>query len=950
MNIMKLQRFYSDQLEEYISEKYKNQAMNWDDIHLIGAPSEDHLLIILRYKAKLRYSEFGIENDISIDTWNRAFESKMAEFQENAVRLWEREGGLVTAGEGLINDFKLIQRPSSAWYGYEKKLRNKEFSDSSIISIRKSTSSLLQRLNSNTPIDKPLRGLIIGNVQSGKTANIAGIIAAAADYGFNMFIILSGMIKSLRQQTEERLKRDLSSNSSNLYWENLSRLSGGLGYKSSDYDFSENSRARYLYVCLKNPSWLNGLIGWLKSDPKQLSNMRILIIDDEADQASVNTKDINKDEATTINKLIKDLVFSRYLTDEEKNNAPAAVNYLAFTATPYANLLNEQGKESLYPEDLIYRLPINEEYFGPFQLFGLSAEFSNEEGEMSEPLDIIRFIPKDQKKVIDEIQNGKMEIIPASLKESLCWFLCCVAAFRHLKIIKPFSMLINISQKVSSHDAMAGAIINWLKKEDIKDIYEQCEKVWRQETARFTKESLQKSMPDYPLSNVDDYPTFLEIAPELKLLLKEKIQRIKVDDYDSLHYGLGIHLCIDNSQHSKVTEDDEYERLLYPNRSNMPSKAPAFLVIGGHTLSRGLTLEGLVSTYFCRPTKIADSLMQMGRWFGYRKGYELYPRIWLTENIYERFQLLALLDEYLRQEVLEMTNKDLMPRDYAVKIKNFPSSILQITSKKKMQSAIYTDDNFSGMEKQTQLFDTDVKIQKENLELTSEFLSTLGLPDSLKESFGVSNNKNIVWTNVSSGQVCDYLNKFYFQKNISLSQRIKNLTKWIEEKTRKNELENWSVVLVSKEGSKTNLWGKPPFEIRMNNRSKIENPKHPEVIDIKTLSSPNDLLSDILVTDGGVSLKKRLNQYGNSNRSKFRKIRKENGREKTPLLLIYIIDKNSNVKKGAEMTRSPLNAKENLVGLFFMIPGEKNNGNFYDFLSIELDPELYEDLNTDMEE
>ena len=131
-------------------------------------------------------------------------------------------------------------------------------------------------------------------------------------------------------------------------------------------------------------------------------------------------------------------------------------------------------------------------------------------------------------------------------------------------------------------------------------------------------------------------------------------------------------------------------RLAYPEKSSGLDFSTAFIVIGGATLSRGLTIEGLISTYFLRSTKQADTLMQMGRWFGYRRGYELLQRIWLTENAVRQFEFLADMDSELRENIYRMELFNKKPKDYAVVIKQSPAvNLIRITSENRMQSALY---------------------------------------------------------------------------------------------------------------------------------------------------------------------------------------------------------------------------------------------------------------------
>lgn len=194
-----------------------------------------------------------------------------------------------------------------------------------------------------------------------------------------------------------------------------------------------------------------------------------------------------------------------------------------------------------------------------------------------------------------------------------------------------------------------------------------------------------------------------------------------------LSYHKGIHLCIDNCTNNGITSDGMHVRLAYPDPSNMPSPAPAFIVVGGATLSRGLTIEGLISTFFLRSVGQADTLMQMGRWFGYRKKYELLPRLWITDKTRQQFVFLAALDQELRDEIQQMDITGRSPADYGPKVKNSPKvSFIRITAKNRMQAATEAAMDYSGASNQTYLFDNNATILKENIRITEEFISELG--------------------------------------------------------------------------------------------------------------------------------------------------------------------------------------------------------------------------------
>ena len=277
-------------------------------------------------------------------------------------------------------------------------------------------------------------------------------------------------------------------------------------------------------------------------------------------------------------------------------------------------------------------------------------------------------------------------------------------------------MLVHTSQKQVHHQIFADLIKDYFDRTSKVEIVEACRVLYEQEQKKFTKEDFDMEFEVYPNREaVKDYPTFEKIEEELKRLIRHYPSHINVlEDTKRLEYHDGLHLCIDNCANNRITEDLEHIRLAYPDPKlpNYP-KTPAFIVIGGSTLSRGLTIEGLVSTYFLRATLQVDTLLQMGRFFGYRKGYEMLPRIWVTKDTEAKFKFMATLEEELREDIETYILEGMDANEYGPKIKNSPKlTWLRITAKNRMQSAEEIDLDFSGTSSQTILFDDDVASQR----------------------------------------------------------------------------------------------------------------------------------------------------------------------------------------------------------------------------------------------
>ena len=574
-----------------------------------------------------------------------------------------------------------------------------------------------------------MKGLVVGNVQSGKTANMEALMAMAADCGWNMFIILSGTIDNLRKQTQDRIQSDFNKNRGAISWHRIDRPE--LGDNNTPANLYLNNNIRYFTVCLKNATRLYRLIKWLQSDPNSIRNMRILIIDDEADQAGINTANISEGEITRINELITNLVNQKTWDGNETKIRYGAMNYVGYTATPYANILNDPRRESLYPKNFISTLPVSKQYFGPQQIFG-------NEDLGYRGLSIVNDISEDDIGSISKIQRNDDGLnLPSSLMDSVLWFICCTACLRTKKSKKPVSMLIHTSQKTEHHARIAEAIMDWLRGLGKETIIEKCKTIWEEETRLFDFRKLKNQYQDYLVEEktMRDYPAFDDIQAEIEKMLgsdNEIYSHILLNDDGEIQYSSKIHICIDNCKNNVPveTEDDGtyyHLRLIYPKENEYNGYAPAFLVIGGATLSRGLTIEGLVSTYFLRSVNFADSLMQMGRWFGYRRGYELLPRLWLTKNAVSQFKYLSNMDYELRETIKEMEEEEKKPSDYAVKVLLPEINIIGIVNNNRMQAANRRFD-YSGTYKQTYKFDNNIVEMKNNINLLNDFINQLGDP------------------------------------------------------------------------------------------------------------------------------------------------------------------------------------------------------------------------------
>lgn len=906
-----------DKQREQIAEM-RNHGMDWEKIYYGNGKSESDLD---RFLENMRCMCFW---DIEKEDWFALVRhEKTGEERKLSMGAAERNA-LISNGEP-VNDLTIPTGRNTCWQCYRRYLlEEQKFAFEDVKAIEDSTYNIMRHMNINTKGDA-VKGLVVGNVQSGKTANMAALMAMTADYGYNMFIVLSGSIESLRIQTLNRLLKDLNLRNCNLSWKGVSHPSahGAIEDSTQHLDFEEGSSNRYLTVCLKNSSRLKNLIQWLHEDAKTMGNMKILVIDDESDQAGVNTKDIDSDERTRINELIVNLVSNNDESGNTGRNYFRCMNYVGYTATPYANLLNEAYEESLYPKNFIATLQVSKTYFGPQQIFG------DRTSDHYRGLDIVRPLDDAEIRILKQIyMTGDYDTVPSGLENALCWFICCVAALRSRGFRKPLSMLVHTSVKIGHHEDVAACISRWLER-NTEDIVQQCRDVWEEETGRFTADDLFEQYPDFAVEkeNIDGYPEFDDFKENIYRILETGRQNIMLGDEGRFTYGEGIHLCIDNCKNNGVQEDGTYMRLAYPDKTNMPDFAPAFIVIGGATLSRGLTIEGLVSTYFARATKLGDTLMQMGRWFGYRRGYEIYPRIWISDNTCRQYEFLADMDSELREFISRMELFDRSPSEYAVAVRQSPSaSLITLSSGNKMQGAVKAAVNYSGMRAQTQLFFEDEDILEENYNIAENFLA--GLPDG-KKGNGRYGESSYIWNDISFDYIYEnLLSKYRFHEKLLAFGNIDAIRKWVVETTEKGLIKNWNVVLFGiNRGAGSEIAG---YEITKVCRTRKTS--RPGTIDIGVLTDPSEKIADVnydTLDESG------QNMYDSFRTDQVYDIRKSAGMADVPSIVIYVVDKDSKISAKAQ-NRHDMNAACDIIGISVNIPGDKVNSDYTSAVMIDL--------------
>jgi hypothetical protein len=655
------------------------------------------------------------------------------------------------------------------------------------------------------------RGMVVGHVQSGKTSNYVGLINKATDAGYKVIIVIAGTISSLRRQTQERIDAGFIGRSSSAFIrENENRLIGvgetkvktdiysltSSYYKSGDEgDFSQSVANRLnipigknpvVFVIKKNKSILENLIDWFSKNENiktingtpKLFDVPALIIDDEADAASVNTaKDPN--EVKTINKLIRTLL-----------NIFNQNTFIGYTATPYANLFisqehneelttfvkNKEYKigEDLFPRDFIINIKAPTNYIGAEKMFG----YENPNGEESEPLDIFRaiddFDPPFFKTINKFNKEDLPEYLPKSLEKAIKSFIltCAIRRVRgHEK--KHNSMLIHVALLVKWIDRVAYLVND--KMREYKNAID-----GNDESLLLELENLYESdfLPTTQnvLENLDytDIRIKTHTWEEVKKELRKAASKIEVR---SVH---GTRSTTNLEYHN--IEEIDYNR--YGNGFSV-------IAVGGSRLSRGITLEGLSVSYYLRTTKMYDSLMQMGRWFGYRPGYVDLCRLYTTDLIFEWFNHITMATEEMRDDFDEMTAALQKPKDFKLKVRNH-NGLLTITSLAKLNFSEKIEISFSGTNPQTyQLLKTKSAIDN-NFKLFNELLKIGNKQfEIIKHKETDSIPRYVLIKDFDKERIASFLDNYKIDlpkiKNAKLGEYI----------LKQSEIKEWSVAIVS---------------------------------------------------------------------------------------------------------------------------------------------------------
>ena len=755
-------------------------------------------------------------------------------------------------------------------------------------------------------------GLVVGQVQSGKTSNYTGLICKAADAGFKLIIVLAGIHNNLRSQTQLRLDEGFlgfDTQFQRAFNTGQHTIGVGIGKNalpvhsvtssSDNGDFSArttqtfNTNEPIVAVVKKNTKVLEKLFQWLSSQAsinakgeRRINNKSLLLIDDEADNASINT---NKDEdkSTKINEHIRNIL---RLFDKS--------GYVGYTATPFANIFIPIEEDQLFPKDFIINIQAPSNYIGPEKVFGIRVLEDDEISDDVLPIvnridDYQNFVPNGHKR-----ESELPDSIPDSLRLAIKSFIitCAIRRLRSQEAAHN-SMLIHVSRFTNWQDRIKELVENTFDfyrrgiEMKIPSILEEMRQVFEVDTDNYKSyTTISQQILDTELRGIDtatQIHEWVEVEKQLReAAVRIQVKKINGGSADALNY--------------------------YDHKKGL-----SVIAIGGDKLSRGLTLEGLSVSYYLRASRMYDTLMQMGRWFGYKPGYVDLCRLFTSSELNEWFCHITLASEELRSEFDYMSDvAGSTPEQYALKVRTHPG-VLQISASNKIRRAVNVDVSWAGRLVESYQLQKNPVVVKSNLDATVDFISSL-------DATFKTNRNNYLWKNVSPELIRPLFQKFKVPDSL-VRVDPGNLLQFIDVQIANMELTNWSVALMSKADTNERFpidkngnivdigyWFRRNATERTDSTTFFIRKNH--------IISPKDEFVDLEPEQHRAALERTIAFHQHNNKEykndypKGDIVRNEFRDPKNPLLLIYFLD-----PEGADLPKG----SDPLVGFAISFPGSR---------------------------
>ncbi|WP_282163697.1 Z1 domain-containing protein [Turicimonas muris] len=772
-------------------------------------------------------------------------------------------------------------------------------------------------------------GLVVGNVQSGKTSNYSALLTKAVDAGYNIVVILTGMTNDLREQTQQRIDNYFCGYSWEKAESGLSQAQrrftdaalcedwdddkAPICHTSLGDDFKNSiqlprKEIPSIFVIKKNGTVLSNFAKWVSSQKADLSQYPLLMIDDEADQASINTAK-DPDSSTAINKKIR-----KILALFPKNQ------FVAYTATPFANIFinadseKELDKRDLFPRDFISLLSPSPNYFGPRDIFGDDLDSALDYFDLvpdSEAGPIFSAVreknnPKALKKALEKAYSLRKAVAQFFLSSSIrLWR----EKRRNNKKELHSSMLVHLSHLTVTHFVLSDVV------SDIVESFKNQIEVGIQDSAELY-ELFEGLLDEQKNTTKNDIKARESCSYVLDWELPTRIGDL-LEDLESCVRGAEIKVV------NQTTTDDIRSVSDSISAEQGEKSIRCTIFIGGNKLARGLTLPGLCCSYFLRGSQLSDTLLQMGRWFGHRDAYADLCRLWTTVELIEKFKRITWMKEDLEFQVQDMNTKNATPLDYALAIRQYPGVL--ITSPNKMRTAVEEEGRALQQIYEHLSFEIDKHLIERNLQITQGLIKQLSsrplFADSSdpktadKISADGIRHSGLLWKDIPAYLVTDFLEQFQAKTN-ELPSLKDRLIQYIQDAGEKGELTHWNVFLSGIPNEDSPLLVSPSLRSPSQEKRTADDKSYV----IKSLKA------------GGheyIGVPKRLydemnSRLGEEGRNKFRMLRKLAGEnsgipEQGFLLLYYFSSKELEEK----LRKNKISAK-GIVSYYLWMPNSAN--------------------------
>ena len=780
------------------------------------------------------------------DQVRKVLEARASVFQADSSALKNDEGHVPWLADAKVD------RKWDFWDRYRRYL----------LSVSKLPTQVVRRLDQSTDdvlgeLEDPQRvgvwrrtGLVIGQVQSGKTGQFIGLAAKAADAGYRLIVVFAGIHNDLRSQTQLRIDEGLLGFDTQYQFRSDDDAHRHIGVGAMSHnkrlkaaslttshekgDFSRKTAVSanvpvgsvpVVLVVKKNRRIINNLRDWVidnhgVEDPETgrmiVPDLPLFVIDDEADNAGVNTSKDPDTNPSAINKAIRRLV-----------NSFTKASYVGYTATPFANIYispdtdhDELGPD-LFPESFIRTLRAPSNYLGPERLFGLQTDGDGEED--IEPLPLIRHIKDTDLWMPDKHKphHRVPDFLPGSLQRAILSFvLTCAARRARGQVAVHNSMLVHVTRFTAVQQQVRDQIDAHVRLlfDVLQDRFSSAREELEEELRQLWEEDFVPCTEDMNGNRID----WEDVEPHLhSALAKITVMAVNGAAKDALQY---------------------YERR---------ETGLSAIAVGGEKLSRGLTLEGLSVSYYLRASKMYDTLLQMGRWFGYRPRYEDLCRLYTTRTLQRQYAEITAATDELRRDVEEMSAVGLTPREYGLKVRT--SSLgLAITASNKMRQGTRVRLSYSGELPETTIFDLSEKVVRHNHKLLESFIARLDVLSSGKKD---ERSGSIKWSGVPASAITEGFLDSYLTDRQAQRVRPAFIAEYVRQCAKQDELGNWTVRLASRlpEGAAAEIAG---HSIGLITRS---HSKSSEVVPgrytIKRVLSPTDELCDLTDEQKDLALK-----------------------------------------------------------------------------------------------